>query len=93
MWTAPQLSDTLPKPELYATLAAQLRSLIADEPDAIANMANCAALLYHSLPDVNWAGFYLLKGTISCSGRFRGSPRAFGFRSGAAFAARRPNGG
>ena len=74
MWTAPQLSETLPKAELYATLAAQLRSLIGDEPDAIANMANCAALLYHSLPDVNWAGFYLLKGNELVLGPFQGQP-------------------
>ena len=74
MWTAPQLSDGLTKAELYSTLAAQLRSLIADEPDAIANMANCAALLYHSLPDVNWAGFYLLKEDTLVLGPFQGLP-------------------
>ena len=74
MWTAPQLSETLPKPELYATLTAQLRSLIADEPDPIANMANAAALLYHALPEVNWAGFYLLKGNILVLGPFQGQP-------------------
>ena len=74
MWTRPQLSDPLPKAELYATLAAQLRALVSDEPDAIANMANCAALLFHSLPDVNWAGFYLLKGNDLVLGPFQGQP-------------------
>jgi GAF domain-containing protein len=74
MWTAPKLSESLSKPQLYSTLATQLRSLIADEPDAIANMANSAALLYQALPDVNWAGFYLLKGDALVLGPFQGQP-------------------
>jgi GAF domain-containing protein len=74
MWTAPQLSDTLSKRELYSTLAGQLESLVGDEEDAVANMANCAALLFHSLPDVNWAGFYLLKGNELVLGPFQGLP-------------------
>jgi GAF domain-containing protein len=74
MWTAPQVSDTLSKPELYSTLADQLQSLVRDEEDAVANMANCAALLYHSLADVNWAGFYLLKGNELVLGPFQGLP-------------------
>jgi len=82
MWTAPQLSDTLSKTELYSTLAAQLHSLIADEQDAIANMANCAALLYHSLPDVNWAGFYLLKDGELVLGPFQGLPACVRIRMG-----------
>jgi len=46
------------KPTLYNDLAAALEALVADEPDAIANMANAAALLFETLPDLNWAGFY-----------------------------------
>ena len=46
------------KTELYRDLAAALDALTADEPDAIANMANAAALLWQYLPDLNWAGFY-----------------------------------
>ena len=46
------------KPALYRELAAALDSLTADEPDAIANMANAAALIWQVLPDLNWAGFY-----------------------------------
>ena len=46
------------KPTLYRDLAAALDALVAGEPDAIANMANAAALIYESLPDLNWAGFY-----------------------------------
>ncbi|NJB98419.1 GAF domain-containing protein [Sphingomonas trueperi] len=46
------------KAELYRDLAAALDSLTADEPDAIANMANVSALIGQYLPDLNWAGFY-----------------------------------
>ena len=46
------------KPALYRDLAAALKALVAGEPDAIANMANAAALIWESLPDLNWAGFY-----------------------------------
>ena len=55
-------------------LAAQLRSLLEDETDFIANAANFAALLYHSLPDVNWAGFYFLRGDELVLGPFQGQP-------------------
>ena len=46
------------KQELYRELAGALDALTADEPDAIANMANAAALLWEYLPDLNWSGFY-----------------------------------
>ncbi|MGH7093461.1 MAG: GAF domain-containing protein, partial [Stellaceae bacterium] len=49
------------KPALYDDLARQLAALIDGEPDRIANAANMAALIYHGLPDLNWAGFYLWK--------------------------------
>jgi L-methionine (R)-S-oxide reductase len=62
------------KSQLYAQLAAQLRSLVQDEQDMIANAANCAALLYHALPDLNWAGFYFLKEGQLVLGPFQGSP-------------------
>ncbi|MFD1950004.1 GAF domain-containing protein [Sphingomonas arantia] len=47
---------------LYRDLGAALDALTADEPDAIANMANAAALLWEYLPDLNWAGFYRVDG-------------------------------
>ena len=50
------------KPELYRDIAQQLEALLAGERDAIANAANAAALLYHALADINWAGFYFLRG-------------------------------
>jgi GAF domain-containing protein len=62
------------KSELYASLAEQLRSLLAGERDLIANAANLSALLYHSLPDLSWAGFYLTKGHELVLGPFQGKP-------------------
>jgi GAF domain-containing protein len=62
------------KASLYRDLAAQLRSLIEDEPDRIANAANMAALLYHGLPDLNWAGFYFAQGGELVLGPFQGQP-------------------
>jgi GAF domain-containing protein len=50
----------LDKPALYAELAQSLRSLLDGERDLIACAANTASLLYWSLPDLNWAGFYLV---------------------------------
>jgi GAF domain-containing protein len=63
-----------PKPDLYRQLIQELNGLIAGEPDLIANLANSAALLYHSLPDLNWAGFYLLKDGELVVGPFQGKP-------------------
>ena len=62
------------KAELYASLSEQLRSLIEGERDFIANAANLSALLYHSLPDLNWAGLYLQKGDELVLGPFQGRP-------------------
>lgn len=49
---------TTDKAELYRDLLSALDALTADEPDAIANMANIAALVWEYLPGLNWAGFY-----------------------------------
>ena len=46
------------KPTMYRDLASALEGLVSGEPDPIANMANAAALIFETLPDVNWAGFY-----------------------------------
>jgi GAF domain-containing protein len=62
----------LPKPELYRELASQISALIQDETDAVANMANAAALIFHSVPRLNWVGFYLLKGGELVLGPFQG---------------------
>lgn len=60
------------KAELYRDLHAALDALTADEPDAIANMANAAALLWEYLPALNWAGFYRLVGGELVLGPFQG---------------------
>jgi len=62
------------KPETYARLKTQLEALIGEECDFIANAANMAALIFHSLYDLNWAGFYLLKGDELVLGPFQGKP-------------------
>ncbi len=60
------------KQELYRQLAAAADALTAGEPDAIANMANVSALLWESLPDLNWAGFYRNLGGELVLGPFQG---------------------
>lgn len=66
------IDATQPKPALYAELAKVVRALVHDEPDLIANLANASALLFQSLHDVNWVGFYLLKGGELVVGPFQG---------------------
>lgn len=62
------------KPKLYASLVVQLLSLLKGEHDFIANAANFSALLFSSLPNVNWAGFYFLQGEELVLGPFQGNP-------------------
>src|SRR5262249_50217045 len=61
-------------PALYRDLALALESLVAGEPDPVANMANAAALIWESLPDLNWAGFYRSVGGELVVGPFQGRP-------------------
>ncbi|MEZ0470983.1 GAF domain-containing protein [Luteimonas salinilitoris] len=70
---APQRLDG-DKPEQYAQLTAQARALLAGEHDRIANAANLSALVFHALPDLNWAGFYFFDGTELVVGPFQGQP-------------------
>lgn len=62
------------KPEFYAELDRQLAGLMDGERDAIANMANLSALLAWGLADLNWAGFYILRGQTLVLGPFQGRP-------------------
>ena len=62
------------KPTLYAELTEAAAALTAGEPDPIANMANVAALLWESLPELNWAGFYRNVGGELVLGPFQGRP-------------------
>ncbi|HEY0973085.1 MAG TPA: GAF domain-containing protein [Solimonas sp.] len=62
------------KPALYAALAEQAQALLHGERDRIANAANLGSLIWHSLPDLNWAGFYLYDGRELVLGPFQGKP-------------------
>jgi L-methionine (R)-S-oxide reductase len=67
-------SENNTKQKLYASLVVQLLSLLKGEHDFIANAANFSALLFNSLPNVNWAGFYFLQGDELVLGPFQGNP-------------------
>lgn len=60
--------------EQFESVLGQLRALIHDESNTIANLANASALLGHFLPDINWSGFYLYDGTELVLGPFQGLP-------------------
>ncbi|MCC3379106.1 GAF domain-containing protein [Paenibacillus farraposensis] len=60
--------------EQFESVLGQLRALVHDESNAIANLANASALLGHFLPDINWSGFYLYDGTELVLGPFQGLP-------------------
>jgi L-methionine (R)-S-oxide reductase len=62
------------KATLYRDLASALEGLVVGEPDPIANMANAIALIWETLPDVNWAGFYRNVGGELVLGPFQGRP-------------------
>jgi L-methionine (R)-S-oxide reductase len=69
---APKAGST--GPELYADLAQAATALVSGERDAVANMANVAALIWQFVPDLNWAGFYrLIEGELVL-GPFIGEP-------------------
>ena len=58
----------------YAELAQQLAGLLHGESDFTANAANTSALIFDALPDINWAGFYFLRGGELVVGPFQGKP-------------------
>jgi L-methionine (R)-S-oxide reductase len=60
--------------QVYDEVARQLTGLLSGERDRIANAANMAALIFMSLPDLNWAGFYFLQGDTLVLGPFQGKP-------------------
>jgi len=64
--------DTEDKATFHRDLAQQLRGLLAGETNLIANAANTSALIYQSMPDLNWAGFYLMDGNELVLGPFQG---------------------
>lgn len=64
--------DTTDKKSLYGEIHQNLKAVLTGESDPIANLANAAALLFWSLPAINWAGFYLLKEQELVLGPFQG---------------------
>ena len=62
------------KPTLYRDLASALEGLVSGERDAVANMANASALIFETLPNVNWVGFYRLLDGELVVGPFQGRP-------------------
>ena len=74
--------EELSKSELYDQLASQLSSLLAGERDLIANAANFSALIFHSLPDLNWAGVYFARDGEVVLGPFQGKPACVRIRVG-----------
>ncbi len=71
---ATEMPVTTTKAELYDEVARQLGGLLAGERDWVANTANAAALIFGALPDLNWAGFYLMRGDELVLGPFQGRP-------------------
>ncbi len=67
--------DTGDKTEFYRELAQQLEGLLHGEPNLIANAANASALMFQTMPDLNWAGFYFLDTDAELVlGPFQGKP-------------------
>src|ERR1700735_3930448 len=69
---ATQSTPGLRKTGVFAELRQQLEGLVQGERDALPNCANAAALIYHNLPDINWAGFYFLRHGALVLGPFQG---------------------
>ena len=67
-----EIDASAPKADLYTELVRAADALTSGEPDAVANMANIAALLWEYLPDVNWTGFYRVIGGELVLGPFQG---------------------
>ena len=73
MYDFAPLTDA-PKPELYRDLLSAAEALTGGERDAVANMANLAALIWRFVPRLNWAGFYRVQGDELVLGPFAGKP-------------------
>ena len=66
----------------YQMLNQQLAALIHGVPHRIGNLANASALLYNTLPDLNWAGFYIMENGMLVLGPFQGKPACIEIRVG-----------
>lgn len=74
--------DSGDKAAMYRDLASALRGLVTGEPDPVANMANAAALIWETIPGLNWAGFYRNIGGELVVGPFQGRPACIRIRFG-----------
>lgn len=70
------------KQAMYADLRSQLQGLLAGETDLIANSANFSSLVFNTMPGLNWAGFYFLKGDELVLGPFQGKPACIRIKKG-----------
>ena len=75
-------STETPAPLSYNEIVAQAAALVEGEHDFVANTANLTALIYHALADVNWVGFYFVKGGELVLGPFQGRPACIRIRLG-----------
>ena len=66
--------DAADKATMYRDLASAVEGLVTGESDTVANMANAAAVIFETLPDVNWVGFYRNLGGELVLGPFQGRP-------------------
>jgi len=74
MFTVNPQNNDLPKTMIYMQLAKSLTALIGDEREFLPNMSNMASLLFFSLNDINWCGFYLIKNEELLLAPFQGKP-------------------
>lgn len=74
MYQALPASPDLPKADRYAMLVDEAHALLEGESDRVACAANFASLVFHALPDLNWAGFYFFDGKELVVGPFQGKP-------------------
>jgi L-methionine (R)-S-oxide reductase len=72
--TPPASPREADKPSLYRDLAVELDALLSGETNPVAIAANAAAAIYHSLPGLNWAGFYFMRAHELVLGPFQGRP-------------------
>lgn len=67
-----KISLNLTKSERYEELLPQIKALIADETDIVANLSNICAVLKYNMPGFFWVGFYIVKGGELVLGPYQG---------------------
>ena len=69
-----EIDSNQPVENFYHELNQMAGGLLSSEPDPIAGMANLSSFLFHVMPDVNWAGFYIIRSGMLVLGPFSGKP-------------------